>query len=165
MSWLDKWVWVVKEGGCYLVTFPHQTFIFDWCMVHWWSKNKHHKNTYLKEIRLHLQILLTTPHSIVYITRRTYIFNQGINKCALPMTITKSEKVKFLNPIFANACTIDLLIQHKFCCVILIDRSWRTWKMTQITPTYLTHCYHSSWWQDLTWCPSFEHFFGAPWAQ
>jgi hypothetical protein len=53
------------------------------------------------------------------------------------MTITKSEKVKFLNPIFANACTIDLLIQHKFCCVILIDRSWRTWKMTQITPTYL----------------------------
>lgn len=78
------------------------------------------------------------------ITRKTYIFSQGTNKRALPMIITKSEKVKFFNPILFDACTIDSLIQHKFCCVILIDRSWRTWKMTQITPTYLTHCYHSS---------------------
>ena len=31
---------------------------------------------------------------------------------------------------------IDLLMQHEFVCVNEIGRSWRTWKMNQITPAY-----------------------------
>ena len=29
-------------------------------------------------------------------------------------------------------------MQHKFCCVHLVGRSWRTWKVNQITPIYLS---------------------------
>jgi hypothetical protein len=48
------------------------------------------KDTCIKEIRLHPRILLTTLHSIVNTTGRTYVFSSSINKCALPITITKS---------------------------------------------------------------------------
>ena len=43
-------------------------------------------------------------------------------------------------------------MHHKYGCVNLIGRSWRTWKMNQITPTDLKHneltslCRYSSWW-------------------
>ena len=41
----------------------------------WGSQNKHHKDTCFKEIRLHLQILSTTPHSTAYTIGRTFIVN------------------------------------------------------------------------------------------
>ena len=50
--------------GCYLVTFPNQTPIFDWCVFRWGSKNKHHEDTSLKEVGLHLKKLSFTPHSV-----------------------------------------------------------------------------------------------------
>ena len=34
---------------------------------------------------------------------------------------------------------VDLLMQHKFCSVNLVGRSWRTCKMNQTTPTCLTY--------------------------
>ena len=77
----------IKVCGCYLVTFLNWIPVFDWCMFRWGSKNKYHKDTCLTEIRLHLQNLLTTPHSIV--------FSYGINKYALQITITKSREVRF----------------------------------------------------------------------
>ena len=116
----------------------NQTPRFDWYVVCRGSKNTHHKNTHLKEIELHLQILITTQHSIVNSIGRPYVFNVEINKHALPTTITKSKKVWFLIQFLhmflrrlANAT------QHKFCCVILVGRGWRTWKTNQITPTHL----------------------------
>ena len=38
---------------------------------------------------------------------------------------------------FCICIIVYLLMQHKFCGVSPMDRSWRTWKMKQITPTYL----------------------------
>ena len=82
--------------------------------------------THVTEIELRPQKVLTTSHSIVNIIRRTYIFSHGVNKCALPMTVSISQEVNFVGPIVTNACTIDLLMEHGFCCLLLIDRSWRT---------------------------------------
>jgi hypothetical protein len=53
------------------------------------TKNKHHKNTCVKEIKPCLQILSTTPYSIMNTIDLTHIFSRGINKRALPITITK----------------------------------------------------------------------------
>ena len=49
----------------YLVAFHNRTPILDWCVVRWGSKNKHHEDTCLKEIKLHLQNLCTSSHSIM----------------------------------------------------------------------------------------------------
>ena len=40
-------------------------------------------------------------------------------------------------PSFCWYFIVDLLIQHKFHCVNLIGRTWRTWKLNRITPKYL----------------------------
>ena len=110
----------------------------------WGSKSKHHKDTCLKEIGLHLQILVTTPHSIVNTIGsslgRTHVSSEGINKHALPMTITKSGEVWFLiwflqmfRCRFGNAT-------QTLRCLNLIGR---TWNANQITPTYLTQVGHN----------------------
>ena len=52
--------------------FLNWTPVFDWCMVRLGSKKKHHKDTRLEEIELHLQILLTAKHSMVNTIGRTY---------------------------------------------------------------------------------------------
>ena len=73
------------------------------------------------------------------------------------MTITKSEEVQF--SILFYICFIEVLpMQHKFCCVNIISRSWRTWKTNQRMPTYLIYhicflcleyvCACATWW---TW--------------
>ena len=46
---------------------------------------------------------------------------------------------------------VDLLVQHKFCCINLSGRSSRTWKTTWRTPTY-PMC--SIWW----FLSKFEYF-------
>ena len=92
-----------KVRRCYSVNFLNWRPIFDWCVVRWASKNKHHKHTCSKEIGLHLQILLSIPHSIVNTLERTYVFNLGINRRALLITITKSGEVQFFHLIFADA--------------------------------------------------------------
>ena len=46
---------------------------------------------------------------------------------------------------------VDLLVQHKFCCINLSGRSSRTWKTTWRTPTYPI-CY--IWW----FLSKFEYF-------
>lgn len=51
-SWLHPIV--TKVNGCYLVTFLTRTPLFQWCGVRCGSKNKHHQDTCLKEIGLHL---------------------------------------------------------------------------------------------------------------
>jgi len=45
--------------GCYLVIFLNRASIFDLCVNKWVSKNKHHKDTCLKENGPCLQYLLT----------------------------------------------------------------------------------------------------------
>ena len=56
-------------AGVIWLLFLNRTPIFDWCVpLRWRSKNKHDKDTCSEEIALCLQILLTTPHSVVNIT-------------------------------------------------------------------------------------------------
>ena len=71
------------------------TLVFEWYVVWWRSKCKHHKDTLLKEIGVRLRFL-TTLHSIVLTIGRTGIFNQGVNDCALSITTTKVRE----GPIF-----------------------------------------------------------------
>lgn len=60
--------------GLYWVTFS------DWTPMLWsvcglvTSENNHHKDTFEKEIRLRLQILLTSPYSISTTIGRIYVF-------------------------------------------------------------------------------------------
>ena len=94
-----------------------------------------------KEIGLHPQILISALHSIVNAIRRTYISSSKVNKHALPISITNLGEVHFSNFLFFIFCKffiVKSLMQHKFCCVNPIVRSWRTWKNNPITPTYLT---------------------------
>jgi hypothetical protein len=97
------------------------TPIFDWCVDHQWgSKNKHHKDKSLKDIELHLQILLTTLHSIVTTHNwedPVYSVQESTTMHFL-ITITKLGCLIF-NPVFVESCYIidvDLLMQPKFCC-------------------------------------------------
>ena len=109
-----------------------RTPIFDWYVAQQGSKKKHHKNICWKEIELHLRICLTTLHSIMNTIERTCVFNQGINKCALSITITKSREVQF--PI-----QFLLKLYHRFTSatrVLIYKSSWRTWKTNRITHTY-----------------------------
>jgi hypothetical protein len=48
-----------------------------------WHTSLVYKDTCLKEIRLCIQILITTLHSIVDIIGRTYVFSLATNKRAL----------------------------------------------------------------------------------
>ena len=75
-----------------------------------------------------LQILLSTPHSIVNTIWKICIFSEGIIKHALPITITKAREISFL-----VRC---LLMQNKFHCVVT-NREKLKMKTNQITPTYL----------------------------
>lgn len=51
---------MTKVCKCHLVTFLNQTYVSDWCVIRRGSKNTHHKDTRLKEVRLHLQFY--QPH-------------------------------------------------------------------------------------------------------
>ena len=98
-----------KVSRCYSVTLFNWTPIFDWCVVRSQSRTKHYKDMSLvhKEIGLSHQMLLTTPHSIVNIVERTHEFGEGINKHALPLTITKSEEIQIL-------IWFLLMLHHRF---------------------------------------------------
>jgi hypothetical protein len=48
-----------------------------------------------------------------------------INKHALPITKLNRGRFDFQSS-FDICFIVDLLMEHKFCCVNLIGRSWRT---------------------------------------
>lgn len=83
--------------------------------------------TCLKENGLQLKFLLSTPHFMVDITQRTCVSNQRINKYALWWPYLNHRRSGFQS-IFCWSLIVDLLMEHKFCCVHLISRSCRTWK-------------------------------------
>ena len=70
-----------KACKCYLVPLLNRIPIFNWYVVQWGSKSKHRKDTCLKEIELHLQLLVTITHSIMNTIGRTYVFSWGVDKC------------------------------------------------------------------------------------
>ena len=84
-------------------------------------------------------------------TIKTYVFKQldyiFINYSTLDserngedLRIRKHSSLPQLNHGRSKVCwcfIMDLLMQHKFCCVDLISRSWRTRKTNWFTPTYL----------------------------
>ena len=76
--------------------------MFDWCEVRQGPRNKHRKGTCLKESGLHLEILLTTPCLVVNVIGRTYVFNEGINKHAHSITISRLHEAQFFIRIFVD---------------------------------------------------------------
>ena len=54
-----------KVMGLKWLVFLNQSLNFNWYVVHGGPKSKHHKDTCVKEIVLHLQISMTIVHSIV----------------------------------------------------------------------------------------------------
>ena len=56
------------------------------------SKRNHRKDACLKVIGLHFQVIITTLHSTMNTTKKTYIPNWEIDKHALLITVTKSRK-------------------------------------------------------------------------
>ena len=56
----------------YSIIFLNRTPIFDWCVVRWGSRNKHHKDTYLKDIRLCLHGSSTTANSFIELMARSH---------------------------------------------------------------------------------------------
>ena len=117
VSWLDPYIWLVCGSAR--------------------IKSKHHTDTHTKEIGLCLQILITIQHSIV---NSAYKWDdlmyplKETNRHVLPITILKQRRSDF-----CRCFIVDSLMQHEFCCVNLIGKSWRTWKMNHITPTCLGH--------------------------
>ena len=55
--------------------------------------------------------------------RMIYVFNQGVNKRALMITINQSWEVRFPQLSFVDVFDIDMLMQHKFYCVHRTRRS------------------------------------------
>ena len=43
-----SYLWMLRYAGNARLTFHNQTSRFDWCVVRWRFKNKHHKNTCFK---------------------------------------------------------------------------------------------------------------------
>ena len=74
--------------------------------------SKHHNDTCLKEIRLCLQILITSLHSILHAMVRTYVLSSlEINKYAILMVKIKAREVQLLHMPhcrFANATRVSL---------------------------------------------------------
>ena len=75
---LHKWRIILrriapKVDGSQVARFLKRTSTFEWYVLQSGSKSKHHIDTCLKEIRLSLQILITTLHSILDTTGRTYV--------------------------------------------------------------------------------------------
>ena len=109
----------LKICGCYSMTFLNWTRLYNWYMVWWESKDKHHKNTCLIEIKLCLQIQLTSSHSTMNKLGRTYVTNKRINKHALLIITTNSRNDQFQIQFFPHMLhyIVDLLTQHTFCYV------------------------------------------------
>jgi hypothetical protein len=69
------------------------------------QRTKHLKDTHVKEFELHLQFFYQQLH-ILYLMNtigRTYVFKQGINKHALPITVTKIREGPIFNLNFVVA--------------------------------------------------------------
>ena len=110
--------------------------IFDWCVVWWGSKNKHHKDTCSKGVGLHIQNLLTIPHSTLNTIGRTYVLIPKTNNLTLPWTITRSKEVQIsirfsLLLLSSTIHRRHTLLQLEFHYMNLIGR-----KMNRRAPTY-----------------------------
>lgn len=71
-------------------------------------------HTCLKEIGLRFQILLTTPHTIVKVFGRTYVFSEGIQQACTFDNYNFFKGKSGLKLDFC-LCFIKELLQHKFC--------------------------------------------------
>ena len=114
----------IKVCGCVIqLLFLVKTSRFIWCVVRWGLTNKHHENICMFDTDWttpsnsnNYSTCTQTPHPIVNTTGRTYVvFSWGINKHALPITVTKSREVWFsirfmlmLHRRFANAPQVSL---------------------------------------------------------
>ena len=108
-----------KACECYLVTVLNRTPIFESCASRSGSKNKHHKDTCLKEIDL--RVIKNSTLNRGHNCRRTHVFSEGIKKHVLPITIIKSGEVRFsIRFLLMIHCEFANAIQ-----VLLCESNWQ----------------------------------------
>ena len=117
---------------CHSCISLNWTPIFDWCVVQWGSKNKHHKGTCLKAIELSLQMYVLLHTWIVNTIERIYAFSQEDIKHTLLITITRLEEVHFLVQFF-----LSMLHRGIANATIWVVEVGEHETRTRITPTYL----------------------------
>ena len=64
-----------EVDGSQVAHLLNHTPKFEWYVVQWGSKRKHHKDTCLWKIGLHLQTWITTLHSIINVIENIYVSN------------------------------------------------------------------------------------------
>ena len=93
--------------------------IFNWCVVHWRSKNKHHRDINDNEIGL------TSSNFINYSTlnwhtiKRTCVFSQWMNKNKLSIIIIKLGEIRSFIWYLDNASPYICWCITSFYCVSL----------------------------------------------
>ena len=128
------WAFPPKVCKCYLVPLFNRTPppILDWYVIRWGSKSKHHIDTCLKEIGLHINhSTLNSEHS----WEDLCFWSRSQQMC----TFNNHKWIRgglIFNPIYVHAFIANAT---QVWCANLIVRSWRTWKTNRITPTYLTY--------------------------
>ena len=129
----------IRHAGVVWLLFLIRHPIFDWCGVTWWSKNKHHINTCLKEIGLRHLVLLNTPLSTVnpnWENLRIQLRNQ--------QTCTSGNHNRF------RGGPMLLMLHIRFARVSMISRIWRTWKLKiEWHSTYVMYSLHCNYSQPL----------------
>ena len=73
----------------------------------------------LKEVGLRLSALITTLHSIANAVWRICV--SSFEHALSILTVITSRDIRF-----SIQFVVELLMQHEFCCVNLINRSWGT---------------------------------------
>ena len=124
---LARWGMQVSLFGYF---FLGRTPMFDWYVVGWGLKNKHHNNTCLKEIGPWCQIL----YWLLYTQWWTWL---GGSMYLIKESTSLHGSFNFNMGFF---WVVDLLMQHQFCCANIIGESWRTWKTYRKTYMHVFSC-------------------------
>ena len=109
---------------CCLVDYLNRTPIFEWCGVRWTVWMEPWEDTWNHRTKLNSQ--KNWSHLDTQSEKQ--------HKCTFDNRKGRSDFQSNLWRSFIK----DLLMQHKFRCVNLIGRSWKTWKNNLLTSTYLT---------------------------
>ena len=147
-----RFLWNKSSTSCKvceydLDTFLNRTPIFDQCVVRWWLKRLSMGIWCLKEVGFLLQILLTTPCSIVATIEKTYVHRKGINKHALSLNKTKSRKVWLsIHLMLMFCCRFAIVTQVVLCkcnCLKLQNMKNEPFNITYMNTCHISYNTHN----------------------
>ena len=101
--------------------FLDWTPIFDWCVVRWGSKNKHHKNNISKRY-------WTTSSTWKHNREDLCIQSMNQQPCTFDNHNQLNHRRSNLESNFCWCFIVDPLMQHKSHCINLIGRSLKNMK-------------------------------------